>query len=307
MNVIKMVLLFIFVTLVTVQAANADSQDSFNEQRPISVSLSILNSGPVLPGASEVFFINVKAEDKTIIEQLQNTPEWWKYVKIFCQINSPDSLKGSIFIPQLNNVRDATKSWRFIAALENPIDKAPLINQEPILKKKLVADPISSTPFSGAIYSFLAILDTREAAKVNKSIPSLYVPQIGASIFQIQDKSALQIPHNNQTYIEDQFTAELLQGDFDKAEQWIQKYIEAGGDPVVAANFKVKVLLYQRKFSEAYKQYKKMAEMDAQYRKAHPNVEPYVLPGMVAEFKAKIDAAIQKEKSAPNVEKSIFH
>jgi hypothetical protein len=32
-----------------------------------------------------------------------------------------------------------------------------------------------------------------------------------------------------------------------------------------------------------------------------------VLPGMVAEFKAKIDAAIQKEKSAPNVEKSIFH
>jgi len=41
-----------------------------------------------------------------------------------------------------------------------------------------------------------------------------------------------------------------------------------------------------------------MADMDAEYRKAHPNLEAYVLPGMVAEFKKKIDAAIERDKAA---------
>ena len=55
-----------------------------------------------------------------------------------------------------------------------------------------------------------------------------------------------------------------MQGNFKKAEDWVQQYIKAGGDPVIAAEFHLKVLLYQHKFEEAYEQYKKMADMDAE-------------------------------------------
>ena len=125
---------------------------------------------------------------------------------------------------------------------------------------------------------------------------------MGASLFQIQDKSVLKNPEVKRRFSEEQFTASLLKGDFKKAEEWIPQYTEAGGDPVIAAEFHLKVLLYQHKFEEAFEQYKKMAELDSKYLKENPKSEAYVLPGMVQEFREKIDAAIEREKDATHVE-----
>gem|GEM_PF-6685505 len=262
MKHIKIVLLLIISTFLLIKPSIGAGLDPLNDAH-VHVVLSV--SGPVFPDSLLMMSISIKAKDKSFLEKIEAIPEWWKYITPYYQTISLSSLSQN---GAPSEPRDASKSWRFKPVLTSPLDNPSNGIMEVyggyVLKKAFSVEIPAYTKRAGTLFITLGIFDTREAAKTSKVIPSLYIASMGVSLFQIHDKSILKSPEVKQRYSESQFRAELLQGNFKKAEEWIQKYTGAGGDPVIAAEFHLKVLLYQHKFEEAYEQYKKMADMDAE-------------------------------------------
>jgi len=298
MKHIKIILLLLISTVLPFSVCRGDAIND------LEMRASLNASGPALPDSLMTISFYIQADNVSILQKINAHPDWWKYVKVYYQTIRMSTLADG-YAP--SEVQEVGKNWQIKVGLTYPLEESDDGIQEIyggyLLSKRLVCDIPSYMRPSGMIFIVFAAFDSRGAAKTDPSIPSIYIPPMGVSILSIKDESALQVPHDHQNYIVDQFSAELMQGNFKKAEDWVQQYIKAGGDPVVAADFKVKIFFYQRKFPEAYEQYKKMAEMDAQYRKSRPNGEAYVLPGMVAEFKKKIDAAIERDKAAADKQK----
>lgn len=301
MNKNVSILISIVLIILVTSVSRAESVDP-PKDAVVRVGLSYGN--PVLPESLTAISLYIRTSDKTFLEQTIEQFEWWKYINVQFQTVGLDSLSEG---GALSDVRDAKKYWQFT----KPVLSNPLENSENDIKevrggyhieKTFILDiPLYQKP-AGTVFILFGSLDTRDVAKENEEIPSLYIPSVGASPFTVQDESVLQNPHHEQNFTSHQFRAELLRGNFEKAKEWIQKYLEAEGDPVIAAEFQMKIFLYQHEFQKALEQYKKMAIMDAIYRKEHPDVEAYVLPQMVDEFEKKINAAIEREKAKSDTE-----
>jgi len=166
MKHIKIILLLLATTFLL---SDACTSDELGPLKNAHVQVTISGSSPVFSDSLVMMAFMIQAQDISLLEKIEDIPDWWKYVNTYYQ--TMDRTSGPQITPP-GEVHKASLTWQFRpglkSPLEDPFDGIVKAYGGPVLRKTMLVDIPAYIRRTGSVFITFGTFDTREAAKNDK-------------------------------------------------------------------------------------------------------------------------------------------